>query len=197
MTSHYDVLGVPASASYDDIRAAYHQRAQALHPDRVALRPAGEQDTARRAMQDVNEAWRILRDAPSRAAYDSAMARAAAPAPAAPAAPSEPHGWDEPYRGAVAEPGDIAVAFVRAAPWVAIVVVLDVIVVFTAFARHTESPRALIGSCISTTDGVPHEVPCDEPNDGKVVDVVDTQAACASDTTARVMASGHWFCLTE
>lgn len=194
MTSHYDVLGVPASASYDDIRAAYHQRAYALHPDRVALRPAGEQDAARRAMQDVNEAWRILRDAPSRAAYDAARALAATPAPA-----SEPesHGWDEPYRGAMAEPGDMTVAFVRAAPWVAILVVLVVIIVFTAFARRTESPRALVGRCISTTEGVPYEVPCEEPNDGKVVDVVDTEASCAPDTTPRVMASGHWFCLTE
>ncbi|MEN3273706.1 MAG: hypothetical protein V7636_2467 [Actinomycetota bacterium] len=149
---------------------------------------------ARRAMQDVNEAWRVLRDAPSRAAYDAARARAAAPAPS-PA--SELHGWDEPYHGAVAEPGDLMVAFVRAAPWVAILVVLVVIIVFTAFARHTESPRALIGRCISTTEGVPHEVPCEEPNDGRVVDVVDTEASCAPNTTPRVMASGHWFCLTD
>jgi curved DNA-binding protein CbpA len=193
--SHYDVLGVAPSASYDDIRAAYHRRAQDLHPDRVAQRSAAEQDAARRGMQDVNEAWRVLRDASSRASYDAALARAAS----TPTDATRPHeqGWDEPYRGAMAEPGDLAVAFVRAAPWVAILVVLLVIIVFTAFARHTESPRALIGRCISTTEGVPHEVPCNEPNDGKVLDVVDTQAACAADTTPRVMASGHWFCLTD
>jgi curved DNA-binding protein CbpA len=196
VTSHYDVLGVASTASYDDIRAAYHRRAQALHPDRVAARPAAEQDAARRGMQDVNEAWRVLRDASSRAAYDADMARAAASSSGG-VTGGHVQGWDEPYRGAVAEPGDIAVAFVRVAPWIAILVVLLAIIVFTAFARHTESPRALIGKCISTTEGVPHEVPCDEPSDGQVVDVVDTQSSCPADTTPRVMASGHWFCLTE
>lgn len=195
MTSHYDVLGVTPTASYDDIRAAYHRRAQDLHPDRVAQRPPAEQDAARRGMQDLNEAWRVLRDESSRASYDAAMARAAAATTDAPTAREQ--GWDEPYHSAVAQPGDIAVAFVRAAPWVAIVVVLVAIIVFTAFARHPESPRALIGRCISTTDGVPHAVPCNEPNDGKVVDVVDAQVACAAGTTPRVMASGHWFCLTD
>jgi hypothetical protein len=40
-------------------------------------------------------------------------------------------------------------------------------------------------------------VPCYEPNDGEVIEVVDTQSACAPETTPRVMASGHWFCLTD
>lgn len=193
MRSHYDVLGVVPTASHDDIRAAYHRRAQELHPDRVALRPAAEQDVARRAMQDVNEAWRVLRDAPSRASYDAASARAAASA----SAPMHEQGWDEPFHRAPAAPGDMTVAFVRAAPWIAILVVLVGIVVFTAFARHTESPRALIGRCISTTEGVPHGVPCNEPNDGHVIDVVDVQSQCAPSTTPRVMATGDWFCLTD
>jgi curved DNA-binding protein CbpA len=187
--SHYDVLGVARSASHDEIRAAYHDRARALHPDRVASQPSSSQDEARRAMQDVNEAWRVLRDPALRAAYDR---QTSAPPPPAPPA-SE---WDTPYPHPLAEPGDLIVAIVRAAPWIAVLVVLGVIVVFTAFAHHTDSPRALIGKCIETTEGVPHEVECQGPNDGQVIDVVETEAACAPGTTARVMASGDWFCLT-
>jgi len=193
--SHYDVLGVAMSAPYDEIRAAYHRRAQELHPDRVAPRPPSEPDGARITMQDVNEAWRVLRDARSRAAYDSEVRQRAAAA----MADAAPHvqGWDEPYHSAPAQAGDLTVALVRAAPWVAVLIVLAAIIVFTAYARHTESPRSLIGQCISTTDGVPHGVPCNEPNDGQVVDVVDAESACAPRTTPRVMASGDWFCLTD
>lgn len=195
MRSHYDVLGVEMSAPYDEIRAAYHRRAQELHPDRVALRPRAEQDAARVAMQDVNEAWRVLRDARSRSSYDTDVRQRAAAAMAETA--PHVHGWDEPYHGTPAEPGDLTVALVRAAPWVVVLVVLTAIIVFTAYARRADSPRSLIGQCISTTDGVPHQAPCNEPNDGQVVDVVDAESSCAPRTTPRVMASGDWFCLRD
>jgi hypothetical protein len=86
---------------------------------------------------------------------------------------------------------------VRAAPWVAVLVVLGAIVVFTAFARHSDSKHDLIGKCIVTEQGEPHEVPCDEPSDGRVVSIVDTESRCAEGTTARVVASGDWFCLVD
>lgn len=196
MTTHYDVLGVQPSATYDEIRAAYHDKARQLHPDRVAGRSAGEQEATRRAMQDVNEAWRVLRDAGRRAAYDRASAPAPPVAPASHA--STPlSDWDRPFHGRAAEPGDVTVALVRAAPWVAVLLVLGAIVVFTAFARHTTSTRELIGKCIVTEQGDPHEVPCDEPSDGRVVDIVETESRCAEGTTARVVASGDWFCLVD
>jgi hypothetical protein len=87
------------------------------------------------------------------------------------------------------------VVIVRAAPWVAVLVVLVAIVVFTAFARHTSATTELIGQCIVTTEGEPRSVPCDEPNDGLVVDVVERQDLCATETTPRVVANGDWFCL--
>ena len=194
MATHYDILGVPSSASTDEIRQAYHDRARQLHPDRAAGRPDTELEAARRAMQDVNEAWRVLREPRSRAIYDRSMMDVKAPGGPT-TAPDYDEDLDRPFHGREAQPGDLVVAFVRAAPWVAVLVVLVAIIVFTAYARHTDPKTDLIGHCIVTEEGVPKDVPCDEPNDGLVVDIVDQQDGCATTATARVVASGDWFCL--
>ncbi|GIS99243.1 MAG: hypothetical protein CM1200mP26_09560 [Acidimicrobiales bacterium] len=61
---HYRTLGVPASASPDELRDAYRGLARRLHPDRVAD-PAARRSAADR-MAKVNEAWRVLgRSGPS------------------------------------------------------------------------------------------------------------------------------------
>ncbi|MDE0117675.1 MAG: J domain-containing protein [bacterium] len=67
--SHYDVLGVSPSAKPDAVRRAYLRQARRWHPDR----PSG--DTER--MRAVNEAWQVLGDIRSRAAYDRSLARSA------------------------------------------------------------------------------------------------------------------------
>ena len=193
MTSHYDVLGVAPTATHEEIRVAYHEKARQLHPDRV-----GEQEDARRAMQDVNEAWRVLGDAGRRAAYDRAAAAAAAAAAASPRQSEPvPSDWDRPFPGTPAEPGDITIAFVRAAPWVAVLVVLVAIVIFTAFARHTSSTSDLVGKCVVTEQGEPHSVPCNEPSDGRVIAVVDSESRCGVNTIAHATAGGDWLCLVD
>jgi hypothetical protein len=86
--SHYEVLGVAATASAAEVRAAYRQAARDHHPDfgGDALR-----------MQDLNAAWHVLGDPVRRAAYDRQLARrpgdaAAAPPPGpGPVAASEGH----------------------------------------------------------------------------------------------------------
>ena len=65
---HYATLGVPGTASAEQIRAAYRMRARQLHPDRV-VDPA-ERNRAEARMSAVNEAWRVLGDQDLRAAYD-------------------------------------------------------------------------------------------------------------------------------
>ena len=196
MVTHYEILGVSSTATGDEIRKAYHERARQLHPDHVAGHAETESDAARRAMQDVNEAWRVLREPQSRAAYDRSLRNAtmtwARPVPMPPDGDDD---LDRPFHGRPVAPGDLTVALVRAAPWVAILVVLTAIIVFTAYARRTDSKADLIGHCIVTEEGVPKDVPCDEPNDGLVVDIVDRQDACGTTMTARVVASGDWFCL--
>ena len=88
--SHYDVLGVTARATPDEVRAAYRRAARDHHPD------AGG-DAAR--MSDLNTAWHVLGDAHRRAAYDRLLARRPAAGHgtggAAPfAAGEQSGGWD-------------------------------------------------------------------------------------------------------
>lgn len=63
---YYQILGVPQDASFEDIRAAFRERAREFHPDRNPSPGATDQ------MQEVNEAYAVLRDEEQRAAYDRA-----------------------------------------------------------------------------------------------------------------------------
>jgi hypothetical protein len=65
LPNHYDVLGVPASATQAEVRAAYRTAARDHHPD------AGG-DAGR--MRALNVAWAVLGDPVRRAAYDRALA---------------------------------------------------------------------------------------------------------------------------
>lgn len=69
IASHYDVLGVPADASPEAIRAAYRDRARRHHPDRRWVDDAMDDE----AMAAVNEAYRVLSDNGRRAVYDRAL----------------------------------------------------------------------------------------------------------------------------
>lgn len=73
MTTHYDVLGVTAEASADDIKRAYYRQARLYHPDSHVRSAGAVRDEAERAMQTLNIAWDTLSDAGRRAAYDESL----------------------------------------------------------------------------------------------------------------------------
>ncbi len=64
---YYAILGVARSATQEQIRTAYRQRAFACHPDRVGADP--------RPFQELQEAYATLADPARRRAYDSTLAR--------------------------------------------------------------------------------------------------------------------------
>ncbi len=70
MANAYEVLGVDRSASLDDIRGAYRQKARTLHPDRLIDEPPEVVKRSSEQFAEVAQAWEILRDPERRRAYD-------------------------------------------------------------------------------------------------------------------------------
>jgi molecular chaperone DnaJ len=61
---YYEVLGVPRSASEDDLKSAFRRLARQYHPD-VSSEPDAEEK-----FKEINEAYAVLSDSEKRAAYD-------------------------------------------------------------------------------------------------------------------------------
>jgi len=62
------VLGVPRTASADEIKSAYRRLARKMHPD---LQPAPERARASEAFKEINEAYEVLKDPKKREKYDA------------------------------------------------------------------------------------------------------------------------------
>ena len=189
--NHYEVLGVDASTSPDDLRRAYVRRARALHPDRhVGADPDRAAATAR-AMQEVNDAWRVLRDPTARAAYDAGLRR-----PERSAVPVRATSAEPPL---ATVPDDPVVRVVRGLPWVAAALVLLAIFVFTAFAGGTSdsgpSPSDWVGKCVRASSGSQlEEVGCGTPGASRV-DLVATGASQCPSGSAATPVDDAWLCL--
>lgn len=65
--NHYQTLQVTRDAEPEVIERAYKALSLKYHPDHAN---PDQQDRATRKMQQINEAYRVLRDADLRAAYD-------------------------------------------------------------------------------------------------------------------------------
>ena len=86
----YDVLGIDPSASDDEVRAAFHRKAEIYHPDRYQDRPSDVRQEASKMMAELTEARdKIPR---RRAARAGAM-------PSTPGGPSRPPGCKARWAG--------------------------------------------------------------------------------------------------
>jgi curved DNA-binding protein len=65
---YYEVLGVPRTATAEEIKRAYRQLARKHHPD---LKPAAERAAAAERFKEINEANDVLSDPDKRAKYDA------------------------------------------------------------------------------------------------------------------------------
>ncbi|XP_015595694.1 dnaJ homolog subfamily C member 24-like isoform X2 [Cephus cinctus] len=63
---YYTILECSKTASVEEIRRAYHKLALQFHPDKIIN---GEVSTEK--FQQIEEAWRILKDSESKAEYDA------------------------------------------------------------------------------------------------------------------------------
>lgn len=69
MRDPYEVLGVPRSATKDQIKAKYRELAKKYHPDNYADSPLAE--TANEKMQEINEAYDAIMSGNAGSSYSS------------------------------------------------------------------------------------------------------------------------------
>jgi hypothetical protein len=69
--SYYDIVGVSPAATQEQIVAAYRLHSKILHPDRLdPVKQHAEWELANEMLQELNQAYVVLRDPVSRADYD-------------------------------------------------------------------------------------------------------------------------------
>ncbi len=202
--THYDRLGVSPSASTEEVRAAYRALARRLHPDRLVDASEAERALAERRMREINQAWRELRDPPSRRRYDDdRLARPRRSSGSSTRSASSGGHLRGDGRSALdhAEDDDLVevlppmTAFtagvMRHLPWVALVVVFGLLFVVSAYARAKDpepvhTGRATAGSCIDVRPGpATTVVPCSGDHDLRIVRRVVEVAACPARTEPR------------
>src|SRR5688572_20479734 len=93
---HYEVLGVPRTASQDEIKAAFRRLAAQHHPDRNPDDPK-----AATRFKEINAAYQVLSDPQRRAMYDRFGHRAEDP--------GSPFATGGPFAGGVVDFSEIAI----------------------------------------------------------------------------------------
>jgi hypothetical protein len=187
--THYQRLGVHATAGVEEIRAAYRAQARRAHPDASGVTAGAHED-----MAALNEAWRVLSDPARRARYDASLRPVVTP--------PRPTVRDE----AVIEAPVIATGTGRFPKWPFVLLfVLAAIFIFTSGALR-QSPVSLApnnllveGSCVTVLpNGDAAEVECSTPHDATVVTVVGFDQRCPTGSQAHRDRQGRGYaCLAQ
>jgi DnaJ-class molecular chaperone len=71
--THYDVLGVPAKATQQEIKRAYRLLAIKWHPDKWVNEAGGQRDMAQEKFSLIQRAYDVLVDEEKRFLYDATL----------------------------------------------------------------------------------------------------------------------------
>jgi hypothetical protein len=186
VATHYETLGVARSASAAEVRRAYLARARSLHPDRYVDAGSERRRAAERQMQDVNEAWRVLRDPGRRRRYDHDT-YPRVPSSTAPGAGGPGPSWDGDTDIGLeeAEPTlDVTARLIRGLPWIVLLAVLAMIFVFTAYATDSRTPDVDddLGCVVVESGPVATPRSCASAGAREVLAEVDGARACPDGT---------------
>lgn len=77
--THYQLLGVAASATTDEVKRAFREQIALYHPDKVHHLGKEFQDMAAEKAAALTEAYRVLSNEALRTQYDQALAASSAP----------------------------------------------------------------------------------------------------------------------
>jgi len=168
--THYEVLGVTVTASAEEIKAAYRRKIREAHPDAVGAKASSSEVAA------INEAWNVLSQSGRRALYDRSLVTPTSP----------PHQADR-----IVVPYEV---FQRARfPWRLVLGLIVAgaagVLLLNAVSQPAapSGPDGLLsgGSCvvIDTTQAAV-EVPCSEPHDAVVQQLIGFDMTCPTDTEA-------------
>lgn len=130
-STYYELLGVSARATHEELRNAYRDKALGEHPDRHGGSDPREAAEAAERMREINNAWRVLGDPAGRAAYDAELARANR-ARSSQAAPAD---WDGPVAEKAWPSERPTSALAALLPLLLLVALLVAIAIFTAYAK--------------------------------------------------------------
>lgn len=206
--THYEVFGVADDASTEQIRRAYRALVRRYHPDHLGDRqdnPRSRAD-AEAHIRELNAAWQVLRDPERRARYDRRHGSTPPSVHYSPfppgTEPEPPGGYDEWFADAHRRRDTARVATRPTGPakpfrlrlllGLGVVVLLGILLVvaITGGSEDVTPPAVGQGQCVRVEPGPQTiQVPCDVPNDGRVLEQVNVPGACPNGATAHRLSS--------